>query len=127
MSGTLKAFPTEQFELLLRSYLDKLIEREVVRNFALAHIDDEYLPEFQRPVEDLHLMFLPEVQSDAETYAERKQASYLLELLEMLKQDVAEKGVEPVRQRELLRIASEDPKKHSLRAQHRDLHRRRSS
>lgn len=119
-----KAFPIDRFELLVRSYLDKLVDWEVVHNFAMAHIDDEYLPEFQRPVEDLHLMFLPRFRSDAETYVEHTQIKYLLELLEMLKADVAQYGPEVVRDRELKKMASEDPTKHSARAEHRNRHRR---
>ena len=117
-------FPIERFELLVRSYLDKLIDWEVVHNFAMAHIDDEYLPEFQRPIEDLHLMFLPRFRADAESYMERTQIKYLLELLEMLKADVEQFGAETVRERELKMIASEDPTKHSARAEHRKRHRR---
>lgn len=117
-------FPIARFELLVRSYLDKLVEWEVVHNFAMAHIDDEYQPEFQRPIEDLHLMFLPRFRADAESYIERAQINYLLELLEMLRADVERFGVEAVRERELKRIASEDPTKHSARAEHRNRHRR---
>jgi hypothetical protein len=119
-----QSFPIERFELLVRSYLDKLVDWEVVHNFAMAHIDDEYQPEFQRPVEDLHLMFLPRFRHDAESYLERNQIRYLLELLEMLKADVEQFGVEVVRERELKKIASEDPTKHSARAEHRNRHRR---
>ncbi|HUS20126.1 MAG TPA: hypothetical protein VMZ25_10790 [Terriglobales bacterium] len=119
-----KAFPIDRFELLVRSYLDKLVDWEVVHNFAIAHIDDEYLPEFQRPVEDLHLMFLPRFRSDAESYVERTQIKYLLDLLEMLRADVAQYGPEIVRDRELKKMASEDPAKHSARAEHRNRHRR---
>jgi hypothetical protein len=117
-------FPIDRFELLVRSYLDKLVDWEVVHNFAMAHIDDEYQPEFQRPIEDLHLMFLPRFRSDAESYVERTQINYLLALLELLKADVAQLGVDAVRDRELARIASEDPNKHSARAEHRNRHRR---
>jgi hypothetical protein len=119
-----KPFPIDRFELLVRSYLDKLVEWEVVHNFAMAHIDDEYQPEFQRPIEDLHLMFLPRFRSDAESYVERTQIKYLLDLLEMLKADVAQYGADIVRGRELKKIASEDPTKHSARAEHRNRHRR---
>lgn len=119
-------FPIDRFELLVRAYLDKLVDWEVVHNFALAHIDDEYQPEFQRPIEDLHLMFLPRFRSDAESYLERTQIKYLLELLEMLKADVEQYGLEAVRERELKKIASEDPTKHSARAEHRNRHRRDS-
>ena len=124
MDPALKSFPIERFELLVRSYLDKLVDWEVVHNFAMAHIDDEYQPEFQRPIEDLHLMFLPRFRADAESYVERTQIKYLLDLLEMLKADVAQYGVETVRERELKKIASEDPTKHSARAEHRNRHRR---
>ena len=117
-------FPIARFELLVRSYLDKLVDWEVVHNFAMAHIDDEYQPEFQRPIEDLHLMFLPRFRADAESYIEAAQIRYLLELLEMLKADVEQFGVETVRERELKKIASEDPTKHSARAEHRNRHRR---
>src|SRR5438270_8910438 len=115
-----KYFPTAQFELLVRSYLDKLVEWEVVHQFAMAHIDDEYLPEFQRPVEDLHLMFLPQVRTDAESFQERPQINYLLDVLDLLKSDVAQFGAEVVRQREIDRMASEDPSKHSFRAEYRE-------
>ena len=124
MDPAAKQFPIDRFELLVRSYLDKLVDWEVVHNFAMAHIDDRYLPEFQRPIEDLHLMFLPRFRSDAESFIERTQINYLLELLEMLKADVAQLGLELVRDRELKRIASEDPTKHSARAEHRNRHRR---
>lgn len=117
-------FPTDKFELLLRSYLDNLVDREVVHNFAMAHIDDEYPPEFQRPIEDLHLMFLPAVQHDAESVHERPQIKYLLDLLELLKHDVNRLGAEQVRRREIDRMAGEDPSKHTFRAQHRDRYRR---
>lgn len=125
MSANLKIFPNQQFELLVRSYLDNLVEREVVHNFAMAHIDDQYMPEYQRPVEDLHLMFLPASVPDAEAHRERPQMQYLLGLLDILKQDVEKLGSETVRERELGRMASEDPSKHTLRAEHRDRHRRR--
>src|SRR5438094_6551016 len=120
-----KTFPYAQFELLVRSYLDKLVDREVVQAFAMAHIDDEYLPEFQRPVEDLHLMFLPHVRNDAESFQERPQINYLLDVLDLLKSDVAQFGADIVRQREIDRMASEDPSKHAFRAEYRDQHRRR--
>ena len=123
-SSSPRAFPSERFELLVRSYLDKLVDWEVVHKFAMAHIDDEYQPEFQRPIEDLHLMFLPRFRQDAESYMERAQIKYLLELLEMLKADVGRFGSETVRERELKKIASEDPTKHSARAEHRNRHRR---
>ena len=45
-----RTFPVNQFELLVRSYLDGILDWETMHNFALAHIDDEYEPEFQRPV-----------------------------------------------------------------------------
>jgi hypothetical protein len=119
-----KPFPIERFELLVRSYLDKLVDWEVVHNFAMAHIDDQYLPEYQRPIEDLHLMFLPRFRYDAESTLEHKQIRYLLDLLEMLKADVEQYGLETVRERELKLMASEDPNKHSARAEHRNRHRR---
>lgn len=119
-----KTFPYMQFELLVRSYLDKLVEREVVHQFAMAHIDDEYLPEFQRPVEDLHLMFLPSVRHDAETFQERPQIKYLLDVLDLLKSDVAHFGADIVRQREIDRMAGEEPSKHAFRAEYRARHRR---
>jgi hypothetical protein len=127
MDSAQRQFPIERFELLVRSYLDKLVDWEVVHNFAMAHIDDEYLPEFQRPVEDLHLMFLPRFRHDAESYMENTQIRYLLGLLELLKADVEELGAEAVRDRELLRIAGEDPTKHSAREEHRRRHRREGS
>ncbi len=120
-------FPIDRFVLLVRSYLDKLVDWEVVHNFAVAHIDDEYQPEFQRPIEDLHLMFLPRFRADAESYVERTQINYLLALLELLKADIAQLGIDVVRDRELERIASEDPTKHSARAEHRNRHRREPS
>jgi hypothetical protein len=119
-----KTFPYTQFELLVRSYLDKLVEREVVHQFAIAHIDDEYLPEFQRPVEDLHLMFLPQVRHDAEAFQEHPQIRYLLDVLDLLKSDVAQFGADTIRQREIDRMAGEDPSKHAFRAEYRDRHRR---
>ena len=94
-------------------------------NFAQAHIDDEYEPEFQRPIEDLHLMFLPQFRHDAESVDDRPRMRYLLGVLELLREDVAELGQPGVRERELSRIASEDPRKHSYRAQYRDQHRRK--
>ena len=120
----LRQFPIDRFELLVRSYLDKLVDWEVVHNFAMAHIDDHYLPEFQRPVEDLHLMFLPRFRHDAESYMERSQIKYLLELLELLKADVKQFGAEVVRERELQKMADEGPAKHSAREEHRRRHRR---
>lgn len=119
-----RPFPIERFELLVRSYLDKLVDWEVVHNFAMAHIDDEYQPEFQRPVEDLHLMFLPRFRYDAESGMEHTQIRYLLGLLEILQADVEQYGVEVVREREVKKMASEDPTKHSARAEHRNRHRR---
>ncbi len=124
MPAAPKTFPHAQFELLIRSYLDKIVDREVVHQFAMAHIDDEYLPEFQRPVEDLHLMFLPRVRHDAESFQERPQIKYLLDLLDLLKSDVAQFGADQIRQREIYRMAGEDPSKHTFRAEHRDRHRR---
>jgi hypothetical protein len=119
-----RPFPIERFELLVRSYLDKLVDWEVIHNFAMAHIDDEYQPEFQRPVEDLHLMFLPRFRYDAESGMEHAQIRYLLGLLEILQADVEQYGVEVVREREVKKMASEDPTKHSARAEHRNRHRR---
>lgn len=126
MPAAPKTFPNAQFELLVRSYLDKLVDREVVHTFALAHIDDEYLPEFQRPMEDLHLMFLPPLRHDAETFQERPQIKYLLDVLDLLKTDVAQFGADTIRQREIDRMAAEDPNKHAFRAEHRERHRRRT-
>ncbi|MBI2681865.1 MAG: hypothetical protein HYX26_01355 [Acidobacteriales bacterium] len=125
MGTTLKIFPVEKFELLVRAYLDGIVEWEVLHNFAQAHIDDEYEPEFQRPIEDLHLMCLPEFRHDAESVDDRPRMRYLLGVLELLREDVAELGQSSVRERELTRIASEDPRKHSYRAQYRDQHRRK--
>jgi|tagenome__1003787_1003787.scaffolds.fasta_scaffold19208471_1 hypothetical protein len=119
-----RAFPTERFELLVRSYLDKVVDWEVVHNFAIAHIDDSYQPEFQRPIEDLHLMFLPEYRHDAESVHERPQIKYLLDLLDMLRADVEKFGIDSVRKRELERMAGEDPTKHTLRAEHRERYRK---
>jgi hypothetical protein len=120
-----KVFPIARFELLVRSYLDNIVDWEVVHNFAMAHIDDMYEPEFQRPIEDLHLMFLPPFRHDAESAHERPQIRYLLDVLDALKEDVEQLGTEQVRQRELDRMNSEDPSKHFYRAQHRDRHRRK--
>lgn len=114
----------EQFELLVRSYLDRILDREVLHNFALAHIDDEYLPEFQRPLEDLHLMFLPDLRADSETFPERPHIRYLLDLLEEHKKEVEEQGVEAIRLRELTRMAKEPDSKVEGRARHRDQYRR---
>jgi len=122
--GEVRTFPVRRFELLVRSYVDGIVEWETMHNFAMAHIDDEYEPEYQRPVEDLHLMFLPRFRSDAENPNERAHMKYLLDLLEMLRSDVEKYGVESVRERELRKIASEDPNKHRYRAEHRDRHRR---
>lgn len=123
MTTDVKTFPTEKFELLVRAYLDKLVDWEVLHNFAVAHIDDVYLPEFQRPVEDLHMMFLPKQRHDAESFHERPQIAYLLELLETLRQDVEQLGADSVRERELQRMQSEDPAKHSMRTEFRERHR----
>jgi hypothetical protein len=116
---TQRTFPLEQFELLVRSYLDNLVEWEVVHNFAMAHFDDEYQPEFQRPIEDLHLMFFPDVRHDAESVYDKPQIQYLLALLDNLRQDVKQLGPEAVRQRELQKMANEDPSKHVNRAEYR--------
>jgi len=125
MAAEQKIFPVEKFELLLRSYLDNLVEWEVLHNFAMAHFDDEYLPEWQRPVEDLHLMFFPEVRHDAESYPERGQIKYLLDVWELLKHDAKKLGVEAVRQRELERMAAEPSSKHVNRFEYRERFRRR--
>lgn len=114
----------EQFELLVRSYLDRILDREVLHNFALAHIDDEYLPEFQRPLEDLHLLFLPDLRSDSETFPERPHIRYLVDMLEELKKEVEEHGVEAIRLRELTRMAKEPESKVENRARHRDQYRK---
>ena len=87
-----KVFPNDHFELFVRSYMDNIVDWEVVHNFAMAHIDDPYLPEFQRPMEDLHMMFLPEVRFDAESVHEKPQIRYLLDLLDSLKEDVEKLG-----------------------------------
>jgi hypothetical protein len=120
-----KGFPHEQFELLVRSYLDNIVEWEVVHNFAMAHIDDVYLPEFQRPMEDLHLMFLPAVRNDAESVHEKPQIRYLLDVLELLKSDVEQYGLETIREREMQVMAGEEPSKHENRREFRNRHRRK--
>jgi hypothetical protein len=120
-----KSFPHEQFELLVRSYLDNIVEWEVVHNFAVAHIDDVYLPEFQRPMEDLHLMFLPAVRNDAESVHEKPQIRYLLDVLELLKSDVEQYGLETVREREMQVMAGEEPSKHENRREFRNRHRKK--
>jgi hypothetical protein len=120
-----KSFPHEQFELLVRSYLDNIVEWDVVHNFAMAHIDDVYLPEFQRPMEDLHLMFLPPVRNDAESVHEKPQLRYLLDVLELLKSDVAQYGIEAIREREMQVMAGEEPSKHENRREFRNRHRRK--
>jgi hypothetical protein len=120
-----KSFPNEQFELLVRSYIDNLVDWDVVHNFAMAHIDDVYLPEFQRPMEDLHLMFLPAVRHDAESVHERPQIRFLLDLLDLLKSEVEQYGVETIRDREMQVMAGEDPSKHEHRREFRDRHRNR--
>ena len=120
-----KSFPHEQFELLVRSYVDNIVEWEVVHNFAMAHIDDIYLPEFQRPMEDLHLMFLPEVRNDAESVHEKPQIRYLLDLLDLLKSDVAQMGQETVREREVRLMHGEPESKATSRREFRDKYRRR--
>lgn len=114
-----RIFPREKFELLLRSYLDRIVEWEVLHNFAIAHFDDEYEPEFQRPVEDLHLMFFPEFRHDAESVADRGQIKYLLAVWDLLKLEVKKYGLEAIRQRELQRMANEPPSKHSNREEYR--------
>lgn len=120
-----KVFPNEQFELLVRSYLDNIVDWEVVHNFAMAHIDDPYLPEFQRPMEDLHMMFLPKVRHDAESVHEKPQIRYLLDLVEMLKDDVVKMGPDAVRSREMELMAKEPESKLASRKQFRDRHRRK--
>ena|SRR6266404_122088 len=121
---TQRIFPLDQFELLVRSYLDNIVEWEVVHNFAMAHFDDEYQPEYQRPIEDLHLMFFPDVRHDAESVYDKPQMKYLLALLDTLRQEVKQLGLEAVRARELEKMASEDPSKHVNRAEYRARFRR---
>jgi hypothetical protein len=120
-----KIFPNDQFVLLVRSYLDNLVDWDVVHNFAMAHIDDPYLPEFQRPMEDLHMMFLPEVRHDAESVTEKPQIRYLLDLLEMLKADVEQLGPDAVRSREMELMSKEPESKLASRKEFRDRHRRK--
>ncbi len=120
-----KVFPNDRFELLVRSYLDNLVEWEVVHNFAMAHIDDPYVPEFQRPMEDLHMMFLPEVRFDAESVHEKPQIRYLLDLLDSLKEDVERLGPDVVRNREMQLMAGEPESKLRSRKEFRDRHRRK--
>lgn len=121
---TPRLFPHDKFELLVRSYLDNLVDWEVMHNFAIAHIDDNYLPEFQRPVEDLHFMFFPEVRNDADSEGDRGRIRFLLDLWELLKADVEQYGVDTVRERELQRMAAEDQKKLDSRSEYRERHRR---
>ena len=116
-------FPVAKFELLVRSFLDNLIEWEVMHNFAIAHFDDPYAPEFQRPVEDLHMMFLPPVVPDHEMHTTRPQMRYLLEVLEMLRQDIDQLGLPAVRNRELHRMQEEAPDKVNLRREVRERYR----
>ncbi len=120
-----KVFPNDRFELLVRSYLDNIVEWEVVHNFAMAHIDDPYLPEFQRPMEDLHMMFLPEVRFDAESVHEKPQIRYLLDLLDSIKEDVEKLGPDVVRNREMELMAREPESKLKSRREFRDRHRRK--
>ncbi|MCU1287215.1 MAG: hypothetical protein JWO13_3565 [Acidobacteriales bacterium] len=120
-----KSFPHEQFELLVRSYLDNIVDWDVVHNFAMAHIDDIYLPEFQRPMEDLHLMFLPAVRNDAESVHERPQIRYLLDVLDLLKEDVVKHGIEAIREREMQVMSGEAPSKYENRREFRNRHRRK--
>ena len=120
-----KTFPNDQFVLLVRSYLDNLVDWEVVHNFAMAHIDDPYLPEFQRPMEDLHMMFLPEIRHDAESVTEKPQIRYLLDLLDMLKADVEQLGPDAVRSREMDLMSKEPESKLASRKEFRDRHRRK--
>jgi hypothetical protein len=112
-----RIFPNEQFELLVRSYLDKILEWEVVHNFAMAHIDDLYLPEYQRPIEDLHFMFFPEIQPDIHYTADRNRMTYLLALLDQLKEDVKSLGAESVRERERARMDAEVASKTESRSE----------
>lgn len=125
MGADQKIFPARKFELLLRSYLDNIIEREVLHNFAMAHFDDEYEPEYQRPVEDLHLMFFPEFRHDAESYPERGQIKYLLEVWDLLKADVEKFGVDEVRRREMDRMSNEPETKYQGRMEYRERFRRK--
>lgn len=118
-------FPIDRFELLVRLYLDGAVDWDVMHNFAIAHIDDPYEPAFQRPVEDLHLMFLPPVRVDAENPFERPHMKYLLELIESLRYEITKYGADAIRQRELDRMAGEDPSKHFNRAEFRKKHRRK--
>jgi hypothetical protein len=118
-------FPVERFELLVKLYLDGAVDWDVMHNFAIAHIDDFYQPEFQRPIEDLHLLFLPEYRLDAENPFERPHLSYLLNVLDSLRHEVEEVGAESVRQREIDRMAGEDPRKQFYRAEFRKKHRRK--
>jgi hypothetical protein len=120
-----KVFPNDRFELLVRSYLDNIVDWEVVHNFAMAHIDDPYLPEFQRPMEDLHMMFLPEVRFDAESVHEKPQIRYLLDLLDSLKEDIEKMGPDAVRNREMQLMAGEPESKLASRKEFRDRHRRK--
>jgi hypothetical protein len=120
-----KTFPNDQFVLLVRSYLDNIVDWDVVHNFAMAHIDDPYLPEFQRPMEDLHMMFLPQVRHDAESVTEKPQIRYLLGLLEILKSDIATLGPDVVRNREMQLMAGEPDSKLKQRKAFRDKHRRK--
>jgi len=118
-------FPTDRFELLVKLYLDGAVEWDTMHNFAIAHIDDFYEPEFQRPVEDLHLMFLPPYHIDAENPFERPHMKYLLQLIELLRHEVNKYGADAIRQREIDRMAGEDPSKHFNRAEFRNKHRRK--
>lgn len=120
-----KVFPNDKFELLVRSYMDNIVDWEVVHNFAMAHIDDPYLPEFQRPMEDLHMMFLPEVRFDAESVHEKPQIRYLLDLLDSLKEDIEKLGPDAVRNREMQLMAREPDSKLASRKEFRDRHRRK--
>src|SRR3954464_3275793 len=120
-----KIFPNDQFVLLVRSYLDNIVDWDVVHNFAMAHIDAPYLPEFQRPMEARHRMFLPEVRHDAESVTEKPQIRYLLDLLEMLKSDVEQLGPDAVRSREMDLMSKEPESKLASRKEFRDRHRRK--
>src|SRR5208282_3552234 len=119
-NGTSPEFPAAKFELLVRSFLDKLIEWEVMHNFAMAHFDDAYPPQFQRPIEDLHLMFFPAVANDHELHQTRPQMKYLLEVWDLLKHEVEQFGIENIRERELQRMASEAEGKWESRKAYRE-------
>lgn len=122
-SGSVHEFPTAKFELLVRTFLDNVVDWEVMHNFAMAHFYDTYAPEYQRPIEDLHMMFFPPVAHDHELHSVRPQIRYLLDLLDLLKQDVEQYGEETIRERELARMAEEAPEKRTSRREYREQHR----